>query len=62
MGGGILCFGIVPAALAGAGNARLGGERRSIVRASVGAASICFVGVMVDAIVFLLTVPPGFFQ
>jgi hypothetical protein len=57
-----LLLGILPAALAGSGNARLGRDRGAVIRISVTAASICFLGVLVFALWFFLTVPPEFFQ
>jgi hypothetical protein len=45
-----------------AGNAILRRERSQVIRASVGAAFVCFLGLVIYALVFFLTVPPEFFQ
>jgi hypothetical protein len=60
--GGIMLLGMLPAALAAAGNAILRRERGQVIRASVAAAFVCFLGLVIYALVFFLTVPPEFFQ
>jgi hypothetical protein len=60
--GGVLLLGILPAAFAASGNAMLGRGGGPAVRAALAAASICFLGIVVFALVFFLTVPPEFFQ
>lgn len=60
--GGIVLLGIFPAALAGSGNAMLQRARGPVIRASVAAAFVCCLGLVVYALVFFLTVPPEFFQ
>jgi hypothetical protein len=59
---GIMLLGMLPAALAAAGNAILRRERGQVIRASVAAAFVCFLGLVIYALVFFLTVPPEFFQ
>jgi hypothetical protein len=60
--GAIVLVGILPAALAGGGNTMLGRRGGPAIRAALAAASVCFFGVVLFALVFFLTVPPEFFQ
>jgi hypothetical protein len=52
---------IVPAAVAGTGNALLGRELGAVIRAGILAALVCYAGFLLFVLMFLLTVPDGFF-
>ena len=52
---------VLPAAVASAGNALLGRDLGAIVRAGILAALVCYAGFLLFILLFLLTVPDGFF-
>jgi hypothetical protein len=62
VGDAVFLFGILPAGLAAAGNAVLNRGVGPAIRAALVAASICLLGFVIFVLVFLLTVPPGFFE
>jgi hypothetical protein len=60
--GAIVLMALLPAALASAGNAVLHRDSGAVARAGLAAAAVCYLGFLVFVLVFLLTVPPEFFQ
>ena len=58
----IVLMAILPAVLASTGNAVLRRDSGAVARAGVLAAAVCYLGFLLFVLMFLLTVPPEFFQ
>jgi hypothetical protein len=59
--GAFVLLALLPAAVAGAGNALLGRDRRAAVVAGVLAGFVCYGGFLLLVLLFFLTVPDEFF-
>ena len=59
--GAFVLLALLPAAVAGAGNALLGRDRGAVVLAGVWAGLICYGGFLLFVLWFFLTVPDEFF-
>ena len=53
---------VLPAVIAAVGNAALGRDGKAVAWAGIGAAIVCYSGLLLLAAVFFLTTPPEFFQ
>ena len=59
--GAVALMALLPAALAGLGNAMLRRDRRAVAWAGLSAAVVCWVGFALFVAAFFLTAPEGFF-
>ena len=60
--GALALMGILPAAMAAGGNILLNRGTWEVVRASIAAGCLCFLGFLCFVLWFFLTVPPEFFN
>lgn len=60
--GGVALMAILPAGLAGFGNALLGRSAWEVARALIAAGATCYLGFLSFVVWFFLTVPPEFFN
>ena len=60
--GAVALMAVFPAVIAAVGNAALGRDGKAVAWAGVGAAAVCYSGLILLAAWFLLTTPSEFFQ